>query len=94
VNVRLTAVVKVGQAFSLPMISKTAQPVGARAVYLESPADPVDCPIYQRESLAAATILAGPAIIQEYASTTVLFAGDHAEVAATGEIILRICSTS
>jgi N-methylhydantoinase A len=94
VNVRLTAVVKVGPAFSLPMASKTAQPAGARAVYLESPAHPVDCPVYQRESLAAGTILAGPAIIQEYASTTVLFAGDHAEVAATGELILSICSTS
>jgi N-methylhydantoinase A len=92
VNARLTAVA-VGQAFSLPIISKTAQPASAREVYLESPVHKVDCSVYQRESVTPGTILAGPAIIQEYASTTVLFAGDHAEVTPTGELILRICST-
>ena len=32
----------------------------------------------------------GPAVIQEYASTTVLFPQDHAEVTASGELLIRV----
>jgi N-methylhydantoinase A len=90
VNARLTAVA-VGQAFSLPIISKTAQPASARPVYLESPVHPTEIPVHQREALPRGAHIPGPAIIQEYASTTILFAGDHAEIAPTGELILRLC---
>jgi N-methylhydantoinase A len=46
--------------------------------------------VYQREALGSGTRVPGPAIIQEYASTTVLFPGDDAEVAGTGELIIRV----
>src|SRR5262249_2716088 len=52
---------------------------GRRPVTFE--ADPIDCSIYRRESLAAGERIEGPAIIQEYASTTVLFPQDRAEIA-------------
>jgi len=64
--------------------------VGRRPVYFESATEAVDCPIYQRERMQAGTRVTGPAIIQEYASTTVLFAGDQAEVAATGDIVIQM----
>ena len=42
------------------------------------------------DSLPAAAEIAGPALIEEYGSTTVLFAGDTAKIAATGEIIIQV----
>ena len=51
---------------------------------------PIDCPVYRRESLAPAERMNGPAIIQEYASTTVLFPQDHAEVARSGELVIQV----
>ena len=36
------------------------------------------------------TEIEGPALIQEYASTTVMFAGDRCKVADTGEIVITL----
>jgi N-methylhydantoinase A len=62
--------------------------VGRRAVMFD--ADAIDCPVYQRESLAPGELIDGPAIIQEYASTTALFPQDRAEVAASGELLIHV----
>ena len=62
--------------------------LGRRAVVFD--ADPIDCPVYQRESLAHGEQIEGPAIIQEYASTTVLFPHDRAEVTMSGELLIRL----
>jgi N-methylhydantoinase A len=62
--------------------------LGKRAVIFG--ADPVDCRIYQRESLAPGERIEGPAVIQEYASTTVLFPEDRAEVTPSGELLIRL----
>jgi N-methylhydantoinase A len=72
-----------------PLAKGSPQIIGTRVVYLENGDTPVDCSIYQREALPSGTQVKGPAIIQEYASTTVLFAGDQAEVAPTGELIIN-----
>jgi N-methylhydantoinase A len=69
---------------------ETARPVGYRPVYLESADRATDCAVYQRDALAPGSQFPGPCIIQEYASTTVLFSGDRAEVAATGELIVQV----
>src|SRR5579884_988008 len=63
-----------------------------RRVYLDDPGTPARCPIYDRDLLAPGMEVEGPAIIQEYASTTLLFPGDVARVADTGEIIVSIDS--
>jgi N-methylhydantoinase A len=52
----------------------------------------VNCPVYQRETLRPGTEIAGPALVREYASTTVMFPGDRLKVAATGELIISVRS--
>jgi N-methylhydantoinase A len=64
--------------------------LGRRAVIFD--ADPVDCPMYHRPSLAPGERIEGPAVIQEYASTTVLFPEDTAEVRRSGELLIRVGS--
>ena len=36
------------------------------------------------------TELEGPCVVEEYASTTVLFAGDRLHVADTGELVIDV----
>jgi N-methylhydantoinase A len=62
--------------------------LGKRPVVFD--ADAVDCPVYRRESLASGERIHGPAIIQEYASTTALFPQDYAEVTASGELLVHV----
>lgn len=75
---------------ALPVAPRREGPAlaGRRAVIFD--AEAIDCPVYRRESLAAGQRIDGPAIIQEYASTTVLFAEDRAEVAWSGELLIRV----
>ncbi|MGE0651492.1 MAG: hydantoinase/oxoprolinase family protein [Alphaproteobacteria bacterium] len=63
-----------------------------RPVIYDDPNKPAECPIYDRDRLAAGERIAGPAAVVEYASTTVLFAGDSLEVAPSGEMIITIGS--
>jgi N-methylhydantoinase A len=51
---------------------------------------PVECPIFQRDALECGSRIAGPAIVQEYASTTLVFPDDRLEVARTGELIIHL----
>jgi len=92
VSVRLTAVAhRTHDALpSAPMTASGGSALKRRTVVLESAAAPVDCAVYERSALPAGAKLEGPAIVQEYASTTVLFAGDRAEVAPTGELMVRL----
>ena len=64
---------------------------GILEIVLEDPRRPVLCPIYRRELLGAGAQLNGPAAIEEFGSTTILFEGDVAQVASTGEIIVEVC---
>jgi N-methylhydantoinase A len=89
VSIRLAAVAS-RELQDLPMAPPSAnlpQPVRVRRVFLETA---TDCPVYVRDQLAAGARIAGPAIIQEYASTTILFPGDQAEVRPTGELIVHL----
>jgi N-methylhydantoinase A len=65
------------------------QPSGTRLVWFEGD-PPIECPVYQRQQLAAGAELAGPAVVQEYASTTLLFPGDRLRVAETGELLIHL----
>jgi N-methylhydantoinase A len=76
------------QALSRPASFEDPALLGTRQVVFD--ADAIECPAYRRESLAAGERIAGPAIIQEYASTTVLFAGDRAEVMPSGELLIHV----
>jgi N-methylhydantoinase A len=61
-----------------------------RKVCLENAERFEDCPVYLRETLAAGVEIEGPALIEEYGSTTVMFAGDRAKISDTGEIIIQL----
>ena len=62
---------------------------GTRAVYFAG-AGYVDTPTYQRSALKAGNRIAGPALIEEHASTTVMHPGDTLEVDAFGDLIIDI----
>ena len=46
--------------------------------------------VYRREELGAGAQIAGPALIQEHGTTTVLFEHDRCKVAPSGELIVTI----
>ena len=50
----------------------------------------MECPVYVREELGSGQEIIGPAVIHEYASTIVLFPGDRAKVAPTGELVIQL----
>jgi N-methylhydantoinase A len=91
VNVRLSAR-GIRQKLQRPAVPVGGKPVPrtSRKVCLESAERFEDCPVYARETLAAGAAIAGPALIEEYGSTTVMFASDRAVVSETGEIIIEV----
>jgi N-methylhydantoinase A len=62
---------------------------GTRAVYFAG-AGFVDTPTYQRSALRAGNRIAGPALIEEHASTTVIHPRDKLMVDAFGDLIIEI----
>jgi N-methylhydantoinase A len=63
---------------------------GMRAVHFTGSTKPVETPAYLRDALRAGNRIDGPALIEEHASTTVLFPGDRAEIDAFGNIVIAI----
>ncbi|HUC50104.1 MAG TPA: hydantoinase/oxoprolinase family protein [Xanthobacteraceae bacterium] len=61
-----------------------------RPVHLGKADKPVACPVYARETLPAGFRIAGPALIEEHGTTTVLYAGDRCRVAPSGELIIAV----
>ena len=93
VNARLAATAPSNTpALPAPPPSKDQARIGTRAAVFDGGA--VDCPIYRRESLAPGERITGPAVIQEYASTTVLFPQDRAEVTRSSELLIRVAGGS
>jgi N-methylhydantoinase A len=62
---------------------------GDRLVYF-SDAGYVDTPTYSRSNLAAANRINGPALVEEYASTTVVYPGDVLHVDGFGNLVIDI----
>jgi N-methylhydantoinase A len=94
INIRLVAVGERAR-FEFPSVGQHGSgqvKVARRPVYMGRTDAPVDCAVYHRDRLAPGTEIAGPALIQEYASTTVMFGGDRCEVAETGEIVITLGS--
>jgi N-methylhydantoinase A len=70
-------------------IAGTPESSGLRSVYFPAPYGRIDVPVWRRDTLPAGFALDGPAVIEEYSSTTVLLPGDHATVGKLGEIIIK-----
>lgn len=68
------------------------EPTGRRSVYFPAPHGRTDVCVWRRDTLPPGFLLDGPAIIEEYSSTTILVPGDHARIGELGEIVIR-CGT-
>jgi N-methylhydantoinase A len=79
-----------------PSMPKLATPRAAaavkstRAVYFGGTFH--DTPVYDRATLPPGFRLAGPAVVEEFGSTTVVFPGQHLDVDAHGILVVRAAS--
>jgi N-methylhydantoinase A len=91
VNIRVAAIGKRAR-MKLPALSaaRRAKPFRKTQVHLGDPARPVSCPVYRRADLGAGARIAGPALVREHGTTTVLFKGDACSVARTGELVISM----
>jgi len=91
VNIRLAAVGK-RPKLKFPRLGRSgaAQPSGERAVYFSSASKPAMAKVYRRENLTAGAKIAGPALVEEHGTTTVLFERDTCQVAPSGELIVTV----
>jgi N-methylhydantoinase A len=64
--------------------------IGVRPVEFGVLGGRIDTPIYARDKLAAGDAISGPALIQEYASTTVLAPGDKLKVDHLGNLDITV----
>jgi N-methylhydantoinase A len=91
VNMRLGIIGKRGK-LKFPRLGKggRAKPAFHRDAYFTDHRKPVRCPLYLRDTLKAGARIAGPALIQEHGTTTVLFTNDDCRVAPSGELIIKV----
>jgi N-methylhydantoinase A len=59
-----------------------------RPVYFDEAGGFADCPIYDRRRLGAGHVLAGPAVIEQFDTTTLLHPGQRAEVDDFGALLI------
>jgi N-methylhydantoinase A len=94
VNLRLTAYgvtpKPVMRELSAPVRPLAEAEKGRRPVIFEGCASPLDCPVYDRDRLGPGLLLEGPAIIEEWTSTTVLLPGQRLDVDRYGNLILTV----
>jgi len=91
VNIRLAVVGKRPRLkFPALKAAARAKPEHTRKVYLSNARKAVICPVYKRSSLGAGAKVAGPALIEEHGTTTVLYQGDVCRVAPSGELIIAV----
>jgi N-methylhydantoinase A/oxoprolinase/acetone carboxylase beta subunit len=64
--------------------------VAERSVYFKGMQRAVACPVWRRGALQPGARIAGPAIIEEPSSTTVLDPGDEMEVNPFGHMVIHV----
>jgi N-methylhydantoinase A len=74
---------------SIPVLKETGAPPkpSSRPVYFDGKF--CDTPVFERASLGAGFKLDGPAVVEEFGSTTVVFPGQHLRVDPHGILIIR-----
>lgn len=91
VNVRASAIGERARLdFRPPAGSATSAGARQRDVYLSDARTPTRCAIYDRAALEPGRRIAGPAIIEESASTVLLQEGDEAVICPSGEVLISI----
>jgi N-methylhydantoinase A len=91
VNVRL-AVIGKRPRMEFPRLAEgaSATPSATQQVLFPGSQAPVPCAVYARERLPAGARFAGPALVREHGTTTVMPPGTACRVAATGELIVEL----
>lgn len=90
VNLRLSAIGRIAKPRLRSLDSNLDAPAlkTSRPVYFSEHNGFVDCPIYDRYTLAAGNIVNGPAIVEEIDSTTVIYPGYRGTVDTYGDLTL------
>ncbi|GAA2884378.1 hydantoinase/oxoprolinase family protein [Pseudonocardia halophobica] len=65
---------------------------GVRRLFLPERGDYVDAPVYDRDRLRAGNEIAGPALVEQFDTTTLVLPGEHAHVDPTGSILTTLGS--
>jgi N-methylhydantoinase A len=78
---------------SLPRTREAGREQANRPVYFGDAGGMQDTAIYDRNTLESGFKADGPAVIEEYGSTTVVWPGDSFEVGSMGEMRIN-CSSS
>lgn len=68
----------------------SGKPRSYREVYFGERKARLRTPIFKRTDLPPAVAIEGPAVVEEFGSTTVIGPGDHMEVGRLGELIIHI----
>ena len=91
VNLRLTVIGK-RPRMSFPRLPGTrgAEPARRHEAYFGGAERPLSCPVYRRDRLGGGARFAGPALVREHGTTTVLPEGAECKVAETGELIIAV----
>jgi N-methylhydantoinase A len=70
----------------LPRANIKAQPAQSRRIFIAAAGGWLDAQIFNRDALEPGFSAAGPAVIEEYGSTTVVWPGDRFEIGTLHEI--------
>jgi N-methylhydantoinase A len=73
---------------AMPETARAPRPISERDVYVGDAFQP--CPVFARDALDAGAVVDGPAIIEEYGSTTLVGHNQRARVDPFGNVILRM----
>ena len=96
INIRVSASAAVADAAAVAQSSlagggaRGGRVRGQRPVYFPEAGDYVTTAVYDRSTLAAGTLIAGPAVVEEAGSTLVLPPGASATVVANGNIVVTV----
>jgi N-methylhydantoinase A len=91
VNLRLRAVgvIQKPELREVPQASGRPSFKGIRSVFFEGPGSWVETPVFERGDLGSGSVFKGPAIVEQYDSTTVVHPGWGVEVGRFGVLNLR-----
>jgi N-methylhydantoinase A len=90
VSLRLTSVGRIAKPEALALEpGAAAPPKERRPVYFAEAGGYVDCPIYDRYVLPAGAALSGPAVVEEFDSTTVVHPGFSVRVDRVGNLVVE-----
>jgi len=93
VNLRVALIKKIQKPIWQKINKKVKEikEIRVRKVYIKDRNDFVDCPIFSRSDLMMGHVIDGPAIIEQYDSTTVILRNQICSVDDYGNLIIKWC---